>query len=390
LSDLRWLVVTEEDVVPVDSGGRVDHAGFLRTARDAGIGLRVLVPTRDFVAARYAAELPGVDVMPLPRRDRPWLHAGARPYVVASRDVPAADLLAAAGPARDAVISGSVRSAHLGVTVARAWGVPHLVRCQNLDSAYFRDLARSRGGPRGLAYRLEAGRLERFEARLNASGDVTVFADVSAEEAAQHRARTHHPVLHVPPFALPVRDGAVPGADGRAGVLFVGSLDVETNQQAVGWLLADVWPRVRAVVPDAQLRIVGRRPSGALRAEVFRRAGDGVTLHADVPDVLPYVHAAAVNVNPARTGAGINVKLLQAMAGGCASVSTSAGAAGIGWGAGEDLLVADTAESFAAAVARLLTDGALRSRIAAHGRETVRAALDPLRNLRAFADALAR
>ncbi|HVU73997.1 MAG TPA: glycosyltransferase [Mycobacteriales bacterium] len=390
LDGLRWLVVTEEDVLPADSGGRVDHAGFLRAARDAGIAVRALVPSQGFNAPLYAGDLPGVEVVPLPRRSGARHHLGLRPYVVATRDVPEPQLLAAAGERRDAVISYSVRSAHLGEAVARAWRVPHLVRCQNLDSAYFRDLARAGRGARSFAYRVEGWRVERFETHLNRSPDVTAFADVSAEEAAHHRTLTDHPVLHVPSFALPRDSGEVPGMDARAGVLFVGSLDVETNQQALAWFLTEVWPRVRAAAPAATFRIVGRRPTDELRAEAGRLSGEGVSLHGDVPEVDPFFHGAAVNVNPAQTGSGINVKLLQAMVGGSAAVSTSVGAAGIDWEVGEDLLVADAPQAFADAVVRLLTDVALRSRVAARGRESVLAKLDPVANLRAFAEVLAR
>jgi hypothetical protein len=81
----------------------------------------------------------------------------------------------------------------------------------------------------------------------------------------------------------------------------------------------------------------------------------------------------------------MNVKLLQAMLGGAAAVTTTVGAAGLPWADGEDLVMADAPPAFAAAVVRLLTDPAMRDRIAIRGRETVRSALDPVANLRALA-----
>jgi len=245
-------------------------------------------------------------------------------------------------------------------------------------------------GVRKLAYRVEAAKLRRFERRLNAGSDVTVFAEVSADEAEQHRTRTRTTVIHVPSFAVPPEGipTDTPAAGARDGVLFLGSLDVETNQQALAWFLDEVWPGVRRSAPETVLRVVGRRPTDDVRARVA--AAPGAELHADVPDIAPFLHASAVCVNPVRTGAGINVKLLDGIAGGCAAVSTTPGAGGLDWRDGEELLVADEPGAFAAAVIRLLADPALRTRLVANGIAYLQDRLDPRRNAVRFAGALGR
>ncbi len=410
----RWVVVAEEEVLPPDSGGRVDHRGFLRAALGQGVEVCLLVPSRTALdSAAYAAEFPGAQVVPLPRDTRLRHHAGRRPYVVATRPLPSglATRLAAWTPT--AVLSWSVRVADVGRGLAAALDLPHLVRCHNLDSQYFRDLAMQSAGARRVAYRVEALRMARFERDLDADPAVTAFADIASDEAARHATRTRATVLHVPGFAVDPAllaaddatdadadaadatdaDDAATAADAagvgeRSGVLFLGSLDVETNQQALALLLRQVWPLVRHAVPAAALQVVGRRPSADLREEVAALADAGVTLHADVADVAPFIAAAAVAVNPVRTGAGLNVKLLQCMAGGCACVSTSPGASGLDWQDGRDLLVADGAGAFATAVGELLTDGARRRAVAQAGRTFVRGRLDPAASVRAIAAAL--
>lgn len=396
----RWVVVAEEEVLPPDSGGRVDHRGFLRAALGQGVEVCLLVPSRTALdSAAYAAEFPGAQVVPLPRDTRLRHHAGRRPYVVATRPLPSglATRLAAWTPT--AVLSWSVRVADVGRGLAAALDLPHLVRCHNLDSQYFRDLAMQSAGARRVGYRVEALRMARFERDLDADPAVTAFADIASDEAARHATRTRATVLHVPGFAVDpalLADDDATDADAadaagvgeRSGVLFLGSLDVETNQQALALLLRQVWPLVRHAVPAAALQVVGRRPSAGLREEVAALAHAGVTLHADVADVAPFIAAAAVAVNPVRTGAGLNVKLLQCMAGGCACVSTSPGASGLDWQDGRDLLVADGAGAFATAVGDLLTDGARRRAVAQAGRTFVRGRLDPAASVRAIAAAL--
>jgi len=384
----RWLVIAEEDVLPATTGCRVDHRGFLDALVAAGTLTTLLVPSREGVdPVRYGKELPGVRVVALPRDERARHHLSVRPYVIGSRPLTDDLWRAVAADEGDggyaAVVSYSVRVAHLGRAVAEPRGLPHLVRCQNLDSAYFADLARSSHGARRAGYVLESLRLRRFERELNADRAITAFADTSVDEAAGHRTRTATPVLHIPSYALAGVGTAAP-LTGRSGVVFVGSLDVETNQAAVGWLVREVWPLLG--VPGAALTVVGRRPGADLHALLDGRPG--LSLHGDVPDTVPYLERAAVCTNPARTGSGINVKLLQGMAAGCAAVSTTLGASGLGWVDGEHLLVRDDPRDFAAAVRGLLTDAPARARLAAAGQAYVREQMDGAANLRRMADAL--
>src|SRR5207244_13304182 len=70
-------------------------------------------------------------------------------------------------------------------------------------------------------------------------------------------------------------------------VVFVGSLDWRPNLDAVRMLLEKVWPEVANAKPQAALTIVGRKPPESLRREIEKCPG--VELHADVPDVRPYL-----------------------------------------------------------------------------------------------------
>jgi glycosyltransferase involved in cell wall biosynthesis len=90
-----------------------------------------------------------------------------------------------------------------------------------------------------------------------------------------------------------------------------------------------------------------------------------------VPDVAGYLEAATLMVVPLRRGAGTRLKVLEALAHGKAVVSTSVGAEGLDLRPGVDLEIADDAESFARACARLLDDPEARCRMANAGRERV-------------------
>jgi glycosyltransferase involved in cell wall biosynthesis len=151
-------------------------------------------------------------------------------------------------------------------------------------------------------------------------------------------------------------------------VLFTGSMDYAPNVEAVSFFAREVLPLVRREAPAARLHIVGTRP----KAEVLALAGDDVVVHGFVPDMRPYYRKAAVVVAPLLHGGGTRIKILEAAACAKAVVATTLGAEGLNLRPGADIVLADTAETFAAAVTRLLSDPERRRRL---GRSARAAAL---------------
>ncbi|MDQ6796971.1 MAG: glycosyltransferase [Actinomycetota bacterium] len=151
-------------------------------------------------------------------------------------------------------------------------------------------------------------------------------------------------------------------------IVFTGALSTGPNVDGVGWFCSEVFPLVRAVLPQATVAVVGARPSA-----VVRRLDDldGVTVTADVASTLPYLDGARVAVVPLRIGSGTRLKALEAMAAGRPVVGTSVGLAGLGVEDGRHALVADDAEGFAAAVVRLVGDDAGARRLAGEARRLI-------------------
>lgn len=190
-------------------------------------------------------------------------------------------------------------------------------------------------------------------------------------------ARSLVPVPHVPSFALggietSQREPWVPPAE--PVVTFLGALDVATNQDALRWFAGQVWPPVLAAVPGTRWRVVGRKPSDAVRSLID--ATPRAELHADVADPVEFLRATSVAVNPAVSGWGVNIKLVEYLSVGVPVVSTDRGMAGIGLRAGEDLLVADDGPGFAAAVVRILTVAGEAVRVGLAGQATADRILD--------------
>ena len=92
-----------------------------------------------------------------------------------------------------------------------------------------------------------------------------------------------------------------------------------------------------------------------------------------MPEINPFLHAAAVYVIPLRMGSGTRLKLLQAMAMGAAIVATSLGAEGFPVTRGRELLLADTPEDFAQAVLCLFENPEQRTQLGKAARRFVEA-----------------
>jgi len=151
-------------------------------------------------------------------------------------------------------------------------------------------------------------------------------------------------------------------------IVFTGSMDWYPNEEAVLYFMEYVLPQIRHEEPDATLTVVGRNPSGRLRAAADQA---GVRVTGTVEDVRPYLKEAAVFVVPLRVGGGTRLKIFEALAMGKAVVSTTVGAEGLPLVSGEHFLQADGPDAFAQATLSLLRDPARRRAMGRAGRKLV-------------------
>ena len=112
-------------------------------------------------------------------------------------------------------------------------------------------------------------------------------------------------------------------------------------------------PRVRAVRPDAVLSLIGSNPP----TTVTTLASDRVEVTGAVSDqdLAARYATARVAACPLRYGAGVKLKVLEAMHHGVPLVTTPTGAQGLP-GLGDICAVHDEAEAFALAVLALMQD----------------------------------
>jgi polysaccharide biosynthesis protein PslH len=138
---------------------------------------------------------------------------------------------------------------------------------------------------------------------------------------------------------------------GENALVFTGKMDYRPNVDAALWFADHVLPLVQKQVPQAQFYIVGQQPHP--RLDMLRQR-PGVHLTGWVDSTQPYLHSAAVYVAPLRMGSGTRLKLLEAMASGCAIVATTAASAGLHPDAKQGMIVVDDEGAMAGAIVRML------------------------------------
>jgi polysaccharide biosynthesis protein PslH len=163
--------------------------------------------------------------------------------------------------------------------------------------------------------------------------------------------------------------GSVTPAAASNKIVFLGALDWRPNLDAVDQLLSAIFPALRAIVPQAELIVVGRRAPAQLQQRIA--ATPGAQLHADVPDVRPYLADSAAMTVPLRIGGGSRLKILESLASGLPVVSTTIGAEGLALQNNRHIVIADDVAGQARALADAIQKPARSQAMAAAGRSHV-------------------
>lgn len=383
---MRILFLTAQPPEPAHAGGSLRTSGLMRGAHAAGHDLHLLTFAESAAAqaARpaLAAYCARVEFVPPP----------ARRVVDRLRDL----LLTTQPDMQRRFFSADYATRLDALLAAEAYG---LIQIESLEMAAYLpiikarqpqakviydsfnaefDLQRSiylaeRHDPKrlpGAIYSLiQWRRLVRFERAVCHTVDYVIA--VSEADAVAFRRLAPDSRITVVPNGIDTAPYARNDASldlGPAALVFTGSMSYRPNVDATLWFADEVLPRVRAAAPDATFFVVGSQPHARLQP---LRERDGVQITGWVPDVNPFLHAAAVFVVPLRMGSGTRLKILQAMAAGRAVVSTTLGAQGLDAQDGIALYLADSAADFARQVVALLRDPDRRCALGRAGAELV-------------------
>ena len=231
-------------------------------------------------------------------------------------------------------------------------GIPIVYNAHNCEYELLRRRAKTEAPHRGLPLALDALRVKRIEAALVARATlVTACAETDLRDFERFCPGTSAKGAIVANGVDVGRYAAVRAARPEPRtVLITGSMDWRPNLQGLRWFLADALPRLQHLAPDVTVSVAGRM-SPDLQREL--RAA-GLQAIANPVSMDEHLARASVIAAPIVASSGTRLRILEAWAAGRPVVTTKAGAFGLGYEDGRELMVRDNPLRFAEVIVRVL------------------------------------
>lgn len=148
-------------------------------------------------------------------------------------------------------------------------------------------------------------------------------------------------------------------------ILFYGAMYRDENHMSAIWFIEKVLP----LLPERfRFVVAGTRP----RKELLAMQSDRVKVLGFVEDISPYFQTCICLAAPLRLGAGIKVKILEAMSAGVPVLTNDIGIEGIEAAPGKEYLHCNTEREYADAICRLYHNQEEAAGIGMQGREYVK------------------
>lgn len=187
---------------------------------------------------------------------------------------------------------------------------------------------------------------------------------ISIEEAAEMRQLTSTHVDVIGPALRLPRPTESDFADRGPNIGLVAGWAAgpgSPNSDGLLWFGREVYPRIRARLPQAHLKVTGAMPPD----ELAWLARSGIEFVGKVPDLWSFYDRIRLAISPTRFGAGVKLKTIEAIQYGVPVVCTSEAASGLPLEARSSVWVTDDPDLFASAVVELLSDSQMWARLRA-------------------------
>jgi len=180
-----------------------------------------------------------------------------------------------------------------------------LLRLHNVEYQYYRQLCRSeRSLLKKLYYLHESNLLRSYERRI--AGKVKILA-VSEKDREQYRTEFGADNIQTLPVFLPFEEVRTREGTG-CFCLYHGNLSVPENEQAVIWLLKNVFSTL-----ELPLIISGKQPSARLSRLIYQYPLTCLIADPSEEEMQDLIAKAQVNILPSFNCTGVKLKLLNAL-----------------------------------------------------------------------------
>jgi len=354
---MNILWVTPDVPFNQQYGGNFDIPARMQFAAQMGSKIHLICFTKEPVSEQAQQKLrrccASINILQRPRNYLQLLHP-KRPYSASTRNSKTLPDIVSSIIQHSEIDVVCLESVHVGeiVPLLKSADVPLIVRLHNIESLYFRELGRAYKKPSlKLIYMWEANKLAKYEECIYTESQGILCVSCAESELL---ARSY-PGLYVAwlPAAIKLETSANDRHDSGPIIAFSGSMYLPNNIEAVEWFAYKVFPKVLRSVPNAEFWIIGRRPARAVQ-----KLGNlqNIRVIGEVPNTHHLLLEARVVVAPLFHGAGVKIKVLEAIGLGRLVVASSHAINGTTLEDGRHVLVSDDPETFAALCIKALQD----------------------------------
>jgi glycosyltransferase involved in cell wall biosynthesis len=216
-----------------------------------------------------------------------------------------------------------------------------VLRSHNLEHLIWERLATSTGNKAKKIYLKHlASKLKKYE--YQTINEVDGIAAISFEDTERYQHLLKNVPLITIPFGIDLENYQFTDITTSKPCTFfhIGSMEWKPNEEAINWLLDEIWPTV-AHLPIS-LHLAGRK----MPSYVQSQSTNNLIVYNEVPDAIQFMSQFDVLIAPLLSGGGMRIKIIEAMALGKAVITTTIGAEGIAYQNGENIWIADTKEDF--------------------------------------------
>jgi glycosyltransferase involved in cell wall biosynthesis len=219
----------------------------------------------------------------------------------------------------DAIILDGLYSAACLDTVRLNSRSKVYIRTHNVEHEIWKTLAQnSKPSVKSFLIRILAQALQKDEIKLLNSVD-GLFS-ISPEDSKKFvKLGIKTPIVEIP---VSIDQDENPTKLIHNHFFFIGGMDWAPNKEAAELLISTIFPRIKAILPEARLTIAG---AGTDQLDV----GDGISFLGFVPESIEFMRNSGTLLLPLQSGSGVRIKLLEAMSIGVPIVTTNIGKEGI-------------------------------------------------------------
>jgi polysaccharide biosynthesis protein PslH len=227
------------------------------------------------------------------------------------------------------------------------------MRAHNVEHVIWQRIAAREGNLLKRWYLEEqAQRLKEFE--VSALGKCDVVMAISNEDEATIQQCSPGAKTVVVPAGMDISAEPENQNYNPVDLFFIGAMDWMPNTQGMDWFVKEVLPALAKQFPQVKVNVAGKKMSDEFKA--LKSAN--LLPVGEVPDAKTFMLQHGLMIVPIISGSGIRIKILEGMALGKTILATTIAAEGLGLTNGENILIADTPQQFAAHIQKCLTDAA--------------------------------